>query len=147
MGFRFRCWSCGLDLVHEGDEMPPLEALSPQQAAAVGVPYTGDPAWILCDNLKNMSVYNFCSVCIRLTHINMVWEPDLEHLFWNGAQPLKRTDIPPNPKCSCGWEYKVPPDAHGSWRWIWINRATRIHRARQYRDDVDWADFDLFSQV
>jgi len=94
-----------------------------------------------------MSVYNFCSVCVRFVHLQRVWEDDLEHIFIHPDQRPKRTDPEGNPSCTCGFVYEVPDVAYGSWRWIWINRATRLHRARELGQPFDDTDINLMSEV
>ena len=139
---QFRCWSCGLKF---SDGPPPLEALSPTQASLVGVDYRGDPGLILCDALSHMSVYNFCSVCILTTHLDRVWQDDLEHLFMGAPRAETRLGPRGNPDCSCGFVYPVP-EAYAmdsTWYWIWVNRQTRIHRALSYDPTLNFDDVDL----
>lgn len=117
-----RCQSCGLKF---SDGPPPLEALSPQQAGIVGVEYGGDPGQILCGKLKDLSVYNFCSVCIRFAPYDACWGDDPAHELIHGTRKPGRET---NPHCSCGHAYDPPEWIAGLYRWVWINRAIRKHK-------------------
>lgn len=61
---QFRCYMCGL-VMHDG--IPPLEALSAQQAAEVGAPVPeGERRFHTLEGTpyEGMSVYSFCSFCL-----------------------------------------------------------------------------------
>lgn len=140
----FRCYSCGL---HFSDGPPPLEALSPAQAELVGAAYQGDPSNILCDRLKDLSVYNFCSVCVVFARFQKVWEDDPEHKLVH-AKRNRRLDRTENNRCSCGHEYEVPENRPTELRneWIWINRAIHDHLFRVHYPNPPF-DVDLLARV
>lgn len=136
---QFRCQSCGL-VFSEG--LPPVEALSPQQAAVVGVDYSGDPMEILCEALAGrLSVYNFCSVCVQLARYQEVWVDHPEHKLVHGDY-IKETGGHELNRCSCGHYYDPPKE--GDWRWI--NRAMRQHYLNVYYPQAN-LDLDLLAEV
>lgn len=138
----FRCYSCGL---HFSDGPPPLEALSPQQAEIVGAPYQGDPMNILCESLSDLSVYNFCSVCIRFASYEHVWVEDRSHELVHGVRTRRLDET--DPHCSCGHKYTVPAQwKKGRDRWIWINRAKRLHMFQVHYPGIQ-LEVDLDAQV
>lgn len=62
---QYRCYSCGLKL---GDGIPPIEALSTNQAAAVGAVEDAPQRHDLLQGTKfeGMSTYSFCSFCLHM---------------------------------------------------------------------------------
>jgi hypothetical protein len=132
MVFIFRCYSCGL---HFSDGPPPLEALSKQQSELVGIDAGRDPAAILCPALEDMSVYNFCSVCIVFAQHQLVWtmRDDHGHNLVHGRFN-KRTHEEANPSCECGHVYEVPSELP-FYKWIWTNRAIKYHLYQTFYPD------------
>jgi hypothetical protein len=140
----FRCYSCGLKF---SDGPPPLEALSPKQAAVVGVGYEGDPGRILCESLKDLSVYNFCAVCVIFARYQEIWGEHPGHELVHAKGQFR--NIEAFPKCQCGHPYTPPPEwRHGN-SWTWINRAQHLHHANIYLPELSpyWAKIDLTMEV
>lgn len=123
----FRCYSCGT-VFHEG--LPPMEALSDQQASLVGAPrveVTDFAAMLLGTVFEGMTPANFCDVCLLALVDNPTsFRPDNTRTH-ELEQTLEAV------WCRCGVTYatrqvKSRMDAIlGGFDWVEINRLKMRH--------------------